>query len=45
MGHQDPRTSQRYFDHLEVQDLEGVLELVPELTAARAGLPTLAEPE
>jgi len=31
MGHADPRTTQRYYDHLEVDDLEGALDLVPEL--------------
>jgi len=35
MGHADPRTTQRYYDHLEVEDLEGALELVPELAVAR----------
>ena len=35
MGHQDPRTTQRYYDHLEVEDLEASFALVPELTAAR----------
>jgi len=35
MGHQDPRTTQRYFDHLEVEDLEASFALVPELTTAR----------
>jgi integrase len=37
MGHQDPRTTQRYYDHLEVDDLEEALELVPELPRAAAG--------
>ena len=37
MGHADPRTTQRYYDHLEVDDLETALDLVPELapTASR----------
>ena len=30
MGHQDPRTTQRYYDHLEVEDLEDALALVPD---------------
>jgi integrase len=34
MGHADPRTTQRYFDHLEVDDLEDALGMVPELIAA-----------
>ena len=34
MGHQDPRTTQRYYDHLDVEDLEGAFDLVPELTAS-----------
>ncbi|TDJ66235.1 MAG: site-specific integrase [Planctomycetota bacterium] len=33
MGHTDPRTTQRYYDHLEVEDLEVALDLVPELPA------------
>ncbi len=33
MGHADPRTTQRYYDHLEVEDLEVALELVPSLVA------------
>ncbi len=33
MGHQDPRTTQRYYDHLEVDDLEAALDLVPDLAA------------
>lgn len=31
MGHQDPRTTQRYYDHLEVEDLEASFECVPEV--------------
>ena len=31
MGHQDPRTTQRYYDHLEVEDLEASLGLLPDL--------------
>ena len=31
----DPRTTQRYYDHLEVDDLEVALQLVPDLTPAR----------
>ena len=31
MGHADPRTSQRYYDHLEVEDLEASLDLLPDL--------------
>ena len=41
MGHADPRTTQRYYDHLEADDLESSLELVPELaigTHERSGL-------
>jgi len=34
MGHADPRTSQRYYDHLEVDDLEAELDLVPDLAVA-----------
>jgi len=34
MGHADPRTTQRYYDHLDVEDLEGAFDLVPELTAS-----------
>jgi integrase len=34
LGHQDPRTSQRYYDHLQVEDLEDALKLVPETIAA-----------
>jgi len=34
MGHTDPRTTQRYFDHLEVDDLEDALDLVPDLEMA-----------
>ena len=30
MGHADPRTTQQYFDHLEVEDLAEALALVPE---------------
>jgi len=30
----DPRTTQRYYDHLDVEDLEGAFDLVPELTAS-----------
>ena len=38
MGHQDPRTTLRYYDHLEVDDLEQALDLVPDLTSvARCG--------
>jgi integrase len=33
MGHADPRTTQRYYDHLEVEDLEDALELVPPLVS------------
>lgn len=31
MGHADPRTSQRYYDHLEVENMERALDLVPEI--------------
>jgi len=31
MGHADPRTTQRYYDHLEVEDLEGEMGRVPEV--------------
>ena len=31
MGHADPRTTQRYYDHLEAEDLESALELVPSI--------------
>ena len=34
MGHADPRTTQRYYDHLEVEDLETALDLVPELAVS-----------
>jgi integrase len=34
MGHADPRTTQRYFDHLEVEDLEVALVGVPEVARA-----------
>lgn len=34
MGHQDPRTTQRYYDHLEVEDLEVAFEAVPEVARA-----------
>ncbi len=34
LGHQDVRTSQRYYDHLQVEDLESALKLVPEVCAA-----------
>ena len=34
MGHQDPRTTQRYYDHLEVEDLEAALEGVPGVARA-----------
>ena len=34
MGHADPRTSQRYYDHLEVEDLEASLDLLPDLGVA-----------
>jgi len=34
MGHADPRTTQRYYDHLEVDDLEVALDLVPDLAPA-----------
>ncbi len=37
MGHQDPRTTQRYYDHLEVEDLEAAFGLVPELPLAISG--------
>ena len=37
MGHADPRTTQRYYDHLEVDDLEASLGLVPDLDAAISG--------
>jgi integrase len=44
MGHADPRTTQRYYDHLEVDDLEGALELVPELPGrSDRSLPTDAK--
>jgi len=33
MGHADPRTTQRYFDHLDVEDLEGEMGRVPEVGA------------
>jgi len=36
MGHADPRTTQRYYDHLEVEDLEAAFDLVPDLTPAAA---------
>lgn len=29
MGHRDPRTTQRYYDHLEVEDLEMAMVVVP----------------
>lgn len=38
MGHADPRTTQGYYDHLEVEDLESELQLVPEID----GRPTSA---
>ena len=31
MGHQDPRTTQIYYDHLEVDDLAEALALVPDV--------------
>jgi hypothetical protein len=31
MGHADPRTAQGYYDHLEVDDLEEALGVVPEV--------------
>lgn len=31
MGHRDPRTTQQYYDHLEVDDLEDGLGVVPEV--------------
>jgi integrase len=31
MGHADPRTTQRYYDHLEVEDLEVEMDLLPDL--------------
>lgn len=31
MGYEGPRTTQRYYDHLEVEDLEGAMGMVPEL--------------
>ena len=34
MGHADPRTTQRYFDHLDADDLADSLDLVPDLAAA-----------
>ena len=34
MGHQDPRTTQRYYDHLQVEDLEAALAGVPEVARA-----------
>ena len=37
MGHRDPRTTQRYYDHLEVEDLEQSLSLVPDLAPAISG--------
>ena len=30
MVHADPWTAQRYYDHLEIEGLEGALDLVPE---------------
>jgi len=29
MGHADPRTTQRYYDHLEVEDLEASFAELP----------------
>ena len=37
MGHRDPRTTQRYYDHLEIEDLEDSFDLLPELGAISAG--------
>ena len=37
MGHADPRTTQRYYDHLQAEDLETAFELVPELFVPHAG--------
>lgn len=34
MGHQDPRTTQRYYDHLDVEDLEVAMVGVPEVARA-----------
>lgn len=34
--HQDPRTTQRYFDPLQAEDLENALDLVPELSVGKA---------
>lgn len=31
MGHRDPRTTQRYYDHLDADDLEVCLDLVPDI--------------
>jgi integrase len=45
MGHADPRTTQRYYDHMEVEDLAGALDLVPDVLPGggsgerRAGAP------
>ena len=36
-GHADPRTTQRYFDHLEVDDLEDALGLVADLSTLSNG--------
>ena len=36
MGHADPRTTQRYYDHLEVDDLEAAMELLPSLPRDQA---------
>jgi integrase len=41
MGHADPRTTQRYYDHLECDDLENSLDLVPELSAPDKELATV----
>jgi integrase len=37
MGHQDPRTTQGYYDHLEVDDLEEALGMVPEVGRVAGG--------
>ena len=43
MGHQDPRTTQRYYDHLEVDDLEDALDLVPDLASSTHTVDLAAE--
>jgi len=37
MGHADPRTTQGYYDHLEVDDLEEALGMVPEVARVAGG--------